>query len=116
MELERPVREPLAARPEIVPQPRIEVLPGPTTDVVARAGSALVMAAGRIRSSGALDGERMRTLAPLPDGLERFGRYLERRQMVGLRSDAEHAIVARPLVVLLAVATLGYAAARAVRR
>jgi hypothetical protein len=52
----------------------------------------------------------------VPSGLDRVGRYLEERQVDGLRSDAEHLIIGRPVLVLLAAVTLGYAAGRAIRR
>lgn len=116
MELERPGGEILATRPEVVPEPRIDVVATPRADLVARAGTALRTAAERLRSSGAVEGERMRSLATVPGGLDRVGRYLQERQVDGLRSDAEHLIIGRPVLVLLAAVTLGYAAGRAIRR
>jgi hypothetical protein len=89
---------------------------GPDEDIASRAGSALRSAAGRLRSSGALEREGLERLRFLQRGLDSVGEYLERRKLPGLRLDAERLIVARPLVAVVAAAAVGYLAGRAVRR
>lgn len=89
---------------------------GRSADVVARAGSALRHAADRLRSSGVLEREQLQRLRSVPNELDNVGEYLERRQLQGLRLDAERLIVARPVVALLTAVIVGYAAGRAVRR
>jgi hypothetical protein len=48
--------------------------------------------------------------------LERFGEYLEHREMAGIRSDAERLIVRRPVLSLALAAVVGYAAGRMIWR
>lgn len=84
-------------------------------DVVARAGTVIRRAAERLGASGVLDREELRRFRAVPAQLQRAGSYLERRQLRGVKLDAERGIVARPLVALLVAAVVGWVAGRAIR-
>lgn len=98
-----------------VPVPT-SVTPQPPADVAWRAGHALRSAADRLRSSTVLERDQMQRLRSVTGALDSVGKYLERRQLEGMRLDAERLIVARPVLALLAAVMVGYAAGRAVRR
>ncbi len=84
-------------------------------DFVTRAGWAIRRAGERLDVSALFHREQLRQFRLVPDQMRRLGDYLERRQLRGVRLDAERTVVARPLLSVAIAAAIGWVAGRAIR-